>query len=139
MPTPVDAAIRRKVYGDYLSARFAADHHDLAEAAKFFRASLDSDPNNPQLLTFAFFYAASAGQIDEAAELADRLAALSPDDRAARLTLAVAALKHRDYKTARAADREIRQRAVHLVHRRADRRLGRGRRRARRRGEPKRT
>ena len=90
------------VYGDYLSARFAADHHDLDEASKFYRASLDGDPNNPQLLVFAFFYAASAGHIGEAAELADRLAAASPGDRAARLTLAVDALKHRDYKSARA-------------------------------------
>ena len=89
-------------YGDYLSARFAADHHDIAEAAKFFRASLDRDPKDPQLLTFAFFYSASAGQVDQAAELAERLAAVSPGDRAARLTLAVAALKHRDYKAARA-------------------------------------
>ncbi len=88
-------------YGDYLSARFAADHHDLAEAAKYFRASLDRDPQNPQLLTFAFFYAASAGQLDQAAEYADRLAAITPGDRAARLTLSVAALKHRDYRAAR--------------------------------------
>ena len=36
------------IYGDYLSARFAADHHDLSEAAKFFRASLDFDPKDPQ-------------------------------------------------------------------------------------------
>ena len=75
------------VYGDYLSARFAADHHDLDEASKFYRASLDGDPNNPQLLVFAFFYAASAGHIDEAAELANRLAAVSPADRAVRSCL----------------------------------------------------
>ena len=89
------------VYGDYLSARFAADHHDLDEAAKYYQASLDGDPNNSQLLVFAFFYAASAGNVDQAAELAKRLAVASPTDRAARLTLAVDALKHRDYKTAR--------------------------------------
>ena len=105
MSPDVDAASNagdlEEGYGDYLSARFAADHHDLAEAAEFFRVSLDRDPKNSELLTFAFFYAASAGQIDRAAELAGRLAALSPGDRATRLTLAVAALKHRDYKTAR--------------------------------------
>ncbi|MDE2494509.1 MAG: tetratricopeptide repeat protein [Alphaproteobacteria bacterium] len=90
------------VFGDYLAARFAADHHDLAEAAKYYLAGLDSDSKNPQLLAFSFFYAASAGDVDRAAELAERLAASSPDDRAARLTLAVAALKHRNYKEARA-------------------------------------
>ena len=89
-------------FGDYLSARFAADHHDLKEAATYFRASLDRDPNNSQILTLAFFYAASAGQIDQAADLARRLIAASPNDRAARLTLAVAALKHRNYREARA-------------------------------------
>ncbi|MDE1985369.1 MAG: tetratricopeptide repeat protein [Alphaproteobacteria bacterium] len=90
------------VFGDYLAARFAADHHDLNEAAKYYRAGLDSDPKNPQLLAFSFFYAASSGEVDQAAELAKRLAVTSPDDRASRLTLAVAALKHRDYKEARA-------------------------------------
>ena len=97
-----DADASADAYGDYLSARFAADHHDLAEAAEYFRASLDRDPRDPQLLTFAFFYSASAGQVDQAAALAERLAVVSPTDRAARLTLAVAALKHRDYKAARA-------------------------------------
>ena len=96
-----DGAAAANLYGDYLSARFAADHHDLSEAAKFYRASLDRDPRDAQLLTFAFFYTASAGQVDQAAELAARLAAVAPGDRAARLTLAVAALKHRDYKAAR--------------------------------------
>ncbi len=97
-----DGARDADVFGDYLSARFAADHHDLSEAAKYYRAGLDNDPKNPKLLAFAFFYAASAGDIDQAAELAARVAAASPDDRAARLTLAVAALKHHDYKEARA-------------------------------------
>ena len=89
-------------YGDYLSARFAAEHHDLSEAAAFFRSSLDRDPKDPQLLNLAFFYAVSAGQVDQATELAGRVAAVSPADRAARLTLAVAALKRRDYKAVRA-------------------------------------
>jgi tetratricopeptide (TPR) repeat protein len=90
-----------RIYSDYLSARFAAEHHDYDEAAKFYNASLDRDPNNPELLTFAFFYSASDGQIDQAAKIAQRLTVSAPDDRAARLTLAVAALKHRDYREAR--------------------------------------
>ncbi len=89
-------------YGDYLSARFAASHNDLGEAAKYFIASLEQDPDNSQLLTYSFFYSASAGDVDQAAQLAGRLVASVPDDRAARLTLAVAALKARDYKSARA-------------------------------------
>ena len=88
-------------YGDYLSARFAADHHELVEAAKFYRASLDQDPDDPQLLTFAFFYAATAGDVEDAGALANRLIHNTPDDRAARLTLAVVAMKHGQYKAAR--------------------------------------
>lgn len=88
-------------FADYLSARFAADNHDLDEAARLYMSSLERDPQNQQLLTFAFFYAASAGRVDEAAKLAERLTALTADDRAARLTLAVSAMKHHDYKGAR--------------------------------------
>ncbi len=87
--------------GNYLSARFAADNHDYSEAARLYKSSLDRDPGNAQLLTFAFFNAANAGQMDEAAQFAERLAAVMPDDRAARLTLAVIAMKKHDYRLAR--------------------------------------
>ena len=53
------------VFGDYLSARFAAEHHDFNEAAKFYKASLERDPSDQQLLTYTFFYSASAGQIED--------------------------------------------------------------------------
>ena len=97
-----DADPQAASYGDYLSARFAANRHDLSEAAKFYRASLDLDPSNAELLPFAFFYAACSGDIDGAADLAKRLSAAVPDDRAVRLTLAVRDLKLHDYKAARA-------------------------------------
>lgn len=87
--------------GKYLSARFAAGSHDFNEASKLYRDSLEGDPTNPQLLTFAFFYSAAAGKIDDAAKLAERLVANLPDDRAARLTLAVQSLKKHEYKKAR--------------------------------------
>ena len=90
-----------KVFADYLSARFAAEQRDFGEAARYYSESLDRDPTNPQLIALAFFYTALAGQVDDAVKLAGRLAAGSPDDRAARLTLAVAALKHRNYREAR--------------------------------------
>jgi len=88
-------------YGAYLSARIAADQHDMEDAARFYRQSLDRDPNDPTLLALAFFYATSAGEIDDAGGLAKRLIASAPDDRASRLVLAVAAMKHGDYKEAR--------------------------------------
>ena len=90
-----------KAYGAYLSGRFAADEHDIADAAKFYEASLDREPNDPTLQALAFFYETSAGDIDSAAKLAERLAAATPDDRASRLVLAISALKRKDYKQAR--------------------------------------
>jgi tetratricopeptide (TPR) repeat protein len=88
-------------YGAYLSARIAADEHDAANAAKFYRESLDRDPTDPSLLALSFFYATSAGEMDNATDLAKRLVAVTPDDRASRLVLAVAALKHGDFAQTR--------------------------------------
>jgi len=88
-------------YGAYLSARVAADEHDAANAAKFYRESLDRDPTDPSLLALSFFYETSAGEVDSATDLAKRLVAVTPDDRASRLVLAVAALRRGDYAAAR--------------------------------------
>lgn len=88
-------------YGAYLSARIAADEHDMADAARFYRESLERDPNDPTLLALAFFYETSAGEVDRAGELAARMVATTPDDRASRLVLAVSALKRGNYKESR--------------------------------------
>jgi tetratricopeptide (TPR) repeat protein len=88
-------------YGAYLSARIAADEHDAANAAKFYRQSLERDPTDSSLLALAFFYETSAGEVDSANDLAKRLIAVTPDDRASRLVLAVSALRRSDYKDAR--------------------------------------
>lgn len=88
-------------FGSYLSARIAADQHEMSDAAKFYRESLDRDPSDPTLLALAFFYATSAGDIDNASSLAKRLTVATPDDRASRLVLAVTAMRRGDYKEAR--------------------------------------
>ena len=88
-------------FGNYLSARFAASQHDLKDAAQYYHASADANPSNAQLLGLAFFFATSSGDIEEAGRLADKVVAITPDDRAARLTLAVVAMKHHDYAGAR--------------------------------------
>ena len=90
-----------EIYADYLSARFAATQHDLRDAAKYYRESLDRDPTNQTLLALAFFYSTSAGEVDDAAKLAERLTKNNADDRAARLTLAVVAIKEHDFAAAR--------------------------------------
>ncbi len=101
----VPAAAREEAdalsYGAYLSARIAADEHDAANAAKFYRESLQRDPTDSSLLALAFFYETSAGEVDSANELAKRMIAVTPDDRASRLVLAVSALKRSDYREVR--------------------------------------
>jgi tetratricopeptide (TPR) repeat protein len=92
----------QEIYANYLSARFAATEHDLHDAAKYYRESLDRDPDNATLLALAFFYSTSSGEVDDAAKLAQRVVKATPDDRAARLTLAVAAMKAGNYADARA-------------------------------------
>jgi tetratricopeptide (TPR) repeat protein len=88
-------------FATYLSARFAAGDHDLGQAALFYSRSLENDPANPQLLALSFFYATTAGDLDSAARYASRVVAATPDDRAARLALAVMAFKRKDYADVR--------------------------------------
>jgi tetratricopeptide (TPR) repeat protein len=88
-------------FGTYLAARQAVSEHDMAGAAKYYRESLERDPANTSLLALSFFYATSAGEVDEAGKLGERLIVTLPDDRASRLALAIVALKHRDYRQAR--------------------------------------
>ncbi len=84
-------------FGDYLSARLAASDHDIADAAQLYRASLDAAPDNPDLLDRAFLYTAAEGDVPQAAALAKRVLATEPDNRAARLAIAVDELKAGDY------------------------------------------
>jgi tetratricopeptide (TPR) repeat protein len=88
-------------FGDYLSARMAASRHDLPEAAKLYRASLEDDPTNPELLSHAFLYTAAAGDVGQAAKYASQMVQNEADNRGARLALAVDAMKHGDYAGAR--------------------------------------
>jgi predicted TPR repeat methyltransferase len=82
-------------YGAYLSGRFAADQHDISDAAKYYGTSLEDAPSDPTLQALAFFYATSAGDVDGAARLAKKLIVTTPDDRASRLVLAIAASRQR--------------------------------------------
>ena len=93
---------REQAFSSYLSARFAAGEHDLHQAATYYGKSLAFDPSNPSLLALSFFYASTAGDMDTAGRYAAKVAAANPDDRAARLALAIIALKKKDYAGARA-------------------------------------
>ena len=89
-------------YGDYLSARLAASDHNMSDAARLYNQSLAADPGNADILGRAFLYSAASGDVGAAAKLAQRLVTTEPDNRAARLALAVEALKNADYAGARA-------------------------------------
>ena len=86
-----------QAFSTYLSARFAAGEHDLPQAAHFYGQSLSNDQGNPSLLALSFFYSTTSGDFDAAGKYAQAVIAATPDDRAARLALAVIGFKHKDY------------------------------------------
>jgi tetratricopeptide (TPR) repeat protein len=88
-------------FSTYLSARFAVSDHDLKGAARYFGQTLKRDPSNGSLLSLSFFYSATSGDFAAAGAYANTVVATSPDDRSARLTLAVIAFKKKDYAEAR--------------------------------------
>src|SRR5438067_2814452 len=90
-----------QAFSTYLSARFAAGEHDLGEAARYYGAALNNDPANPSLLALSFFYSTTLGDFESAGKYAQGVVAATPDDRAARLALAVVGFKHKDYAEVR--------------------------------------
>jgi tetratricopeptide (TPR) repeat protein len=89
------------IFAAYLSARFAAGDHDLKSAAHYYGQTLKADPQNGDLQALSFFYSATSGDFAAAQTYANNVVAVTPDDRAARLALAVIAFKRKDYAGAR--------------------------------------
>lgn len=98
--SPTDAR-QAEAFSTYLSARFAAGEHDLPEAARYYGIALGNDPANASLLALSFFYSTTSGDFAAADKYAQAVVAATPDDRAARLALAVIAFKHKDYAAVR--------------------------------------
>src|SRR6185503_1468484 len=90
-----------QAFSTYLSARFAAGEHDLSQAARYYGQSLSNDPGNPSLLALSFFYSTTLGDFEAAGKYAQAVVAATPDDRAARLALAVIGFRHKDYAEVR--------------------------------------
>jgi tetratricopeptide (TPR) repeat protein len=88
-------------FSTYLSARFAAGEHDLPQAAQYYGKALASDPGNPSLLALSFFYSTTSGDFDAASKYATQVTTVTPDDRAARLALAVIDFKRQNYADVR--------------------------------------
>lgn len=87
--------------GNYLSARLAGALRENAAAANFFRAALRSDSKNPEVVERAFLVMLAQGDIDGAAGLSERLVQLDRQHRIARLTIAIRAIKSRNFAMAR--------------------------------------
>lgn len=89
-------------FSNYLSARQAASEFDLKQASKFYAASLAEDPDNKDLLSKAFIYSASSGDIAGGAKLAKRVLAVTPDNKLAQLVMVVDQIERGRYADARA-------------------------------------
>jgi tetratricopeptide (TPR) repeat protein len=79
--------------GSYLAGRVARDHHDATAASGYFRAALERDPDNTALMEQALLMSATEGDFGHAIELARRVNAIAPNQRAARLILGIAEAK----------------------------------------------
>jgi tetratricopeptide (TPR) repeat protein len=99
--TSTESGREANAFSTYLSARFAAGEHQMPEAARYYAQSLKNDPDNAGILSLAFFYATTSGDIEGAGRYAAQIVAKTPDERSARLALAVIAFKHKDYAEAR--------------------------------------
>jgi tetratricopeptide (TPR) repeat protein len=101
LPVHSDSDKESEAFSTYLSARFAAGEHDLPQAARYYGQALANDPGNPSLLALSFFYSTTSGDFDAAGKYAQAVTTATPDDRAARLALAVIGFKHKDYAEVR--------------------------------------
>ena len=89
------------LYGDYLAGNFAHKRHDNEAAAEFFREAMRRDPENVSILERAFVLELTTANMKTAAELAAQLIKVDTEHHLAHLTLGVAALRARQYATAR--------------------------------------
>jgi tetratricopeptide (TPR) repeat protein len=101
VPAHPDDDRQAEAFATYLSARFAANEHDLPQAARYYGSALENDPANPSLLALSFFYSTTSGDFESAGKYAQAVVAATPDDRAARLALGVIGFKHKDYADVR--------------------------------------
>ncbi|MES2291713.1 MAG: tetratricopeptide repeat protein [Pseudomonadota bacterium] len=100
-PARTESGRQANAFSTYLSARFAAGEHQMPEAAHYYAQSLKDDPGNASILSLAFFYTTTSGDVEGSGKYATQIVAKTPDERSARLALAVIAFKHKDYAEAR--------------------------------------
>jgi len=98
----MDPAPGSTVAGRYLAANFAAAAGDVKGAAGFYADTLKDDPQNSDILSRAFLFAAESGQIEQAIALSDRVLAQDAQNRPAHLVRQAGAMVKKDYAAAAA-------------------------------------
>jgi len=91
----------RSVYGSYLAARHAESLRDTRAAASYYTEALEDAPGNTALLERAFLMRVAGGELGKAAPLAEKLLTSEPDNRFARIALAVDAFRDGNQSEAR--------------------------------------
>lgn len=97
-PTP---GVQRGEAGSYLAGRYARRVGDADAASYYFSHSLSSDPYDENLMKQAVRTHVLAGKIDDAARIADNLAALYDGTQVSHLVLLARALRNHDLAKAR--------------------------------------
>ncbi len=87
--------------GSYLAARIAGASRDMASASTFYRAALRADPSNPDLVERTFLVTLASGQVDDSAQLAERVIGFDKSHRIARLVLASRSIRNNQFVQAR--------------------------------------
>jgi len=98
----MDPPAGNTVAGRYLAANFAAASGDVRGAAGFYADTLKADPQNADLLSRAFMFAAESGNIEQAIALSDRVIAQDVQNRPAHLVRQAGAMLKKDYAAAAA-------------------------------------
>lgn len=87
--------------GSILSSRFAAQHRDVNEASHYMRESLKRDPDNRSLQQEAMRAHVVAGEMEEAAKIAQLIKTYSPEDPLVATVLMIDAYKRANYVEAK--------------------------------------
>ena len=87
--------------GTFLAARQARRDGDFAPAADYFEAALESDPDDPALLSATLHAVLADGRIERANRLAGRLTRLDAGDGLGRLVRTVDRVSSSDFRGAR--------------------------------------
>lgn len=87
--------------GNFLAAMVAGAQRDTNSAAAYLREALRADPRNTELIERSFEAQLAGGNIEEAARLARQMLTRERNNSLARLTLAIEAMRTKQYATVR--------------------------------------